>query len=73
VTSQALRDPESVAPPQETTPAEIVKVARRQGAEIVVSTYNEPLITTEWGVAVCLTGRTGIPELKNKRKTAMRG
>jgi pyruvate formate lyase activating enzyme len=52
VTSQALRDPESVAPPQETTPDQIVRVARRQGAEIVVSTYNEPLITTEWGVAV---------------------
>jgi pyruvate formate lyase activating enzyme len=52
VTSQALRDPESVSPPMKTTPEDIVKVARGQGAEIVVSTYNEPLITTEWGVAV---------------------
>jgi pyruvate formate lyase activating enzyme len=52
VTSQALRDPESVAPPLKTTPDDLVKAARRQGADIVVSTYNEPLITTEWGVAI---------------------
>jgi pyruvate formate lyase activating enzyme len=52
VTSQALRDPEAVAPPRDTTPASLVQDALRQGARIVVSTYNEPLITSEWAVAI---------------------
>jgi pyruvate formate lyase activating enzyme len=52
VTSQALRDPEAVAPPMKTTPSKLVRVALAQQAEIVVSTYNEPLITSEWAVAV---------------------
>ncbi len=52
VTSQALRDPDSIAPPLQTTPEELVDIARRQGAEIMVSTYNEPLITSEWALAV---------------------
>jgi pyruvate formate lyase activating enzyme len=52
VTSQALRDPQAVAPPRDTTPASLVQDALRQGAKIVVSTYNEPLITVEWAVAV---------------------
>jgi pyruvate formate lyase activating enzyme len=52
VTSQALRDPAAAAPPRDTTPASLVQDALRQGAKIVVSTYNEPLITAEWGVAV---------------------
>ena len=52
VTSQALRDPQAVVPPRDTTPASLVQDAVRQGAKIVVSTYNEPLITAEWAVAV---------------------
>jgi pyruvate formate lyase activating enzyme len=52
VTSQALRDPQAVAPPRDTTPGSLVQDAVRQGAKIVVSTYNEPLITAEWAVAV---------------------
>lgn len=52
VTSQALRDPRSVANPRLVSPAELVREACAEGAEIVVSTYNEPLITSEWGVAV---------------------
>jgi pyruvate formate lyase activating enzyme len=52
VTSQALRDPHAVAPPRDTTPASLVQDALRQGAQIVVSTYNEPLITVEWAVAI---------------------
>jgi pyruvate formate lyase activating enzyme len=52
VTSQALRDPEAVAPPMKTIPSKLVRVALSQQAEIVVSTYNEPLITSEWAVAV---------------------
>src|SRR5215467_714232 len=52
VTSQALRDPEAVSPPLEVTPETLVKDALRQGAKLVVSTYNEPLITSEWAVEV---------------------
>ena len=52
VTSQALRDPQVVTPPSDATPASLVRDAVRQGAKIVVSTYNEPLITAEWGVAI---------------------
>jgi pyruvate formate lyase activating enzyme len=52
VTSQALRDPQAVTPPLQVTPEELVRDALRQGAKVIVSTYNEPLITSEWAVAV---------------------
>jgi pyruvate formate lyase activating enzyme len=52
VTSQALRDPAAVAPPMDTTPASLAQDALGQGAKIIVSTYNEPLITSEWAVAI---------------------
>ncbi len=52
VTSQALRDPHAVSPPLEADPELLVKDAVAQGAKVVVSTYNEPLITSEWAVAV---------------------
>jgi pyruvate formate lyase activating enzyme len=52
VTSQALRDPKAVSPPLQARPKELVQDAVRQGAQVVVSTYNEPLITSEWAVAI---------------------
>jgi pyruvate formate lyase activating enzyme len=52
VTSQALRDPEAISPPIEASPELLVQDALRQGAKVLVSTYNEPLITSEWAVAV---------------------
>ena len=52
VTSQALRDPNAVSSPLGVSPELIVRDALEQGAKIVVSTYNEPLITSEWAVAV---------------------
>ncbi len=52
VTSQALRDPEAVSSPMRITPDEVVQDAVQQGAKVVVSTYNEPLITSEWAVAI---------------------
>ena len=52
VTSQALRDPSAVSPPLEAAPEALVQDALRQGAKVIVSTYNEPLITSEWAVAV---------------------
>ena len=52
VTSQALRDPHALSPPLQADPELLVKDAVAQGAKVVVSTYNEPLITSEWAVAV---------------------
>jgi pyruvate formate lyase activating enzyme len=52
VTSQALRDPMAVAPPMDITPRSLVEEAVALDARIVVSTYNEPLITSEWAVAI---------------------
>lgn len=52
VTSQALRDPNAISPPLQVSPEELVQDALRQGAKVLVSTYNEPLITSEWAVAV---------------------
>jgi pyruvate formate lyase activating enzyme len=52
VTSQALRDPAAVAPPLRSAPDDLVRDAVRQQARAIVSTYNEPLITSEWAVAV---------------------
>jgi pyruvate formate lyase activating enzyme len=52
VTSQALRDPNAISPPLEVSPENLVRDALDQGAKVLVSTYNEPLITSEWAVAV---------------------
>jgi len=52
VTSQALRDPSAVSPPLEASPEALVRDALAQGGKVLVSTYNEPLITSEWAVAV---------------------
>jgi pyruvate formate lyase activating enzyme len=52
VTSQALRDPLATSAPIDTTPAALVGEALRLGGRVVVSTYNEPLITSEWAVAI---------------------
>ena len=52
VTSQALRDPNAVSGPLDVDPGLLIEGALAQGAKVVVSTYNEPLITSEWAVAV---------------------
>jgi pyruvate formate lyase activating enzyme len=55
ITSQALRDPASDVSAQfvrKITPQEIIKHARRKKASVVVSSYNEPLITSEWAVSI---------------------
>jgi pyruvate formate lyase activating enzyme len=57
VTSQALRDPNAVSPPLEATPELLVQDALAQGAKVLVSTYNEPLITSEWAVAIFRAAR----------------
>ena len=52
VTSQALRDDAAQAQIQPVTASQLVDTARRHNARLVVSSYNEPLITAEWAVAV---------------------
>ncbi|HET7437377.1 MAG TPA: AmmeMemoRadiSam system radical SAM enzyme [Thermoanaerobaculia bacterium] len=52
ITSQALRDPAAIAPPMDVEPSELVALAKKHGAKVITSTYNEPLITSEWAVEV---------------------
>jgi len=52
ITSQAIRDPGAVAAPARVTAEEIVRVAVEHQAPVITSTYNEPLITSEWAVSV---------------------
>lgn len=51
-TSQALRDANATAMPQRVEPGELVRLAQRAGAKVLTSTYNEPLITSEWAVEI---------------------
>ncbi len=51
-TSQTLRDAAARGNMQMTSPEQLVAFARRERARLVVSSYNEPLITAEWAVAV---------------------
>ncbi len=57
VTSQALRDPAAVSPPLRAAPEALVSEALRLDARAIVSTYNEPLITSEWAAAVFKAAR----------------
>jgi pyruvate formate lyase activating enzyme len=52
VTSQALRDSAAGAAPTHFTPEALVQAAQRTGARLVVSSYNEPLITSEWSMTI---------------------
>jgi pyruvate formate lyase activating enzyme len=51
-TSQSIRDPEAIGQPRDVGAAKLAELAIEAGAPTVVSTYNEPLITSEWAVAV---------------------
>ena len=52
ISSQALRDPIAVAQPEDVKAEQVVSMARQMGARSVSSTYNEPLITSEWAVEI---------------------
>ena len=55
LSSQVGRDPgslEAVGYIQEITPEKIVAMARQANAKVIASSYNEPLITTEWAVEI---------------------
>ena len=51
-TSQSIRDPRAVGAPRDLSPETLSALAQESGAPTVVSTYNEPLITSEWAVAI---------------------
>jgi len=51
-TSQALRDPGALGEPMDVSPQQLVDIAERHGAKLVATSYNEPLITSEWAVDV---------------------
>ncbi len=52
VTSQALRDDKAVARPQFGGADDLIDLAIERGAPVIVSTYNEPLITADWAVEI---------------------
>ena len=52
LTSQTLRDPAAGVAPTRVSPADMAAIARTQGARLVASSYNEPLITAEWAVEI---------------------
>ncbi|MGP0629094.1 AmmeMemoRadiSam system radical SAM enzyme [Nitrospina sp. 32_T5] len=57
-TSQTLRDDRATQNYRPTTPREICDLAIRHGSKTIVSTYNEPLITSEWAVEVFREARS---------------
>lgn len=57
-TSQALRDENSTAPPRDVSADELVQLTLRGGSSTLASTYNEPLITSEWAVEVFKAARS---------------
>ena len=55
LTSQAMRDPSSdvsVNYIRKVSPQDMVAYARKTKASVIVSSYNEPLITSEWAVEI---------------------
>ena len=50
--SQALRDGDAEGTPARISAEQIVHLAAQYGARSVASSYNEPLITSEWSVSV---------------------
>ncbi len=57
LTSQTLRDPLSGTTPFEANPEQLVEMALASDAKTLVSTYNEPLISSEWNLDVFKAGR----------------
>jgi pyruvate formate lyase activating enzyme len=56
-TSQTRRDPAATVSVRPITPEDICALARARGSRAVVSSYNEPLITAEWGAEIFRAAR----------------
>ncbi len=52
LSSQALKTPRAIGQIEPITPEEIVRIAQQHQARMVVSSYNEPVITIEWAASV---------------------
>ena len=55
VSSQTLRDPasdKSVGYIKRLSPEQMILAVKRSGASVIASSYNEPLITSEWAVSI---------------------
>lgn len=55
--SQTFRDENAGTEPADATPGAVCDAAERAGAALVVSSYNEPLITAEWAVKIFMEAR----------------
>jgi len=51
-TSQAVRDDDAMALPKIVSAEELAEAAVSEGAAVLVSSYNEPLITADWAAEV---------------------
>ncbi len=58
LTSQALRDPAADVRPREISPERMIATGKALGAMMVGSSYNEPLITSEWALEVFRLARS---------------
>jgi pyruvate formate lyase activating enzyme len=52
VTSQTLRDDAAGSAPTYFSPEKLIQTAQHTRAKLVVSSYNEPLITSEWSMTI---------------------
>ena len=52
ITSQVLRDDQATSRPQFASAERLVRLAVESRVPVMVSTYNEPLITAEWAVEI---------------------
>ena len=55
ISSQALRDPASESSPsaiKPVSPEDLVAYALQHGAQVIASSYNEPLISSEWALDI---------------------
>ncbi len=52
ITSQAIRDPVAGTPPNYVSAEQLLGLALEHRVPVITSTYNEPLITSEWAVEV---------------------
>jgi pyruvate formate lyase activating enzyme len=57
VSSQTLRDNKAVALPRFCDAEQLVTAAEESGVPVIVSTYNEPLITADWAMMVFRSAR----------------
>jgi pyruvate formate lyase activating enzyme len=55
--SQVLRDEDAGVSIESVTPEQIIELAHRYHAKVLTSTYNEPLITSEWAVSIFEMGK----------------